>query len=294
MVRFGVTNWSAETGTAWRDDARRFEQLGYDNWWVPDHVGMFDPFAALVAAAGATERMRVGTYVLNVEFWNPLLLARAAATAHIVTDGRLVLGLGAGHAKVEFDQAGLPYPPPGRRVDRLAACVPALRRLLAGETVDDPFLGLDGAATGLAPVEPPLLVGGNGDRVLQVAGQHADMVGLVGFTAGTGQVHSDLSHWSWDGLAERLAHVRSAAGGRSLGVEILVQRAAVTDEPAAALADFAAAGMTEAQFDSPFLLVGTESQLVERIHRLDEVGVDGLTVFAKDAGALAPVISRVR
>jgi probable F420-dependent oxidoreductase len=295
MVRFGVTNWSAETGTVWRDDARRFEQLGYDMWWVPDHVGMFDPFAALVAAAGATERMRVGTYVLNVEFWNPLLLARAAATAHIVTDGRLVLGIGAGHAKVEFDQAGLAYPSGGRRVDRLAACVPALRRLLAGEAVDDPFLGLAGAATGLAPVDPPVLVGGNGDRVLQVAGQHADMVGLVGFTSGTGQVHTNLSHWSWDGLAERLAYAQAAADGRRrLEVEILVQRAAVSDDPASALADFVTAGMTEAQFDSPFLLVGTEAQIAEKLHRLNELGVDGVTVFAKDADALAPVMSHLR
>jgi probable F420-dependent oxidoreductase len=296
MMRFGVSNWSAESGMAWRDDARRFEELGYDTLWVPDHVGMFDPFAALVAAAAATERVRVGTYVLNTEFWNPLLLARVAVTTHILSEGRLVLGLGAGHAKVEFDQAGLAYPAAGRRIDRLVASVPALRRLLAGDTVDDSFLGLTEAATGLAPTTPPILVGGNGDRVLKLAGEQADLVGLTGFTSGTGRVHTDLSHWSWDGLAQRLAYVRAAAQDhdRQVQVDILVQRAAVTDDPAAALADFTAMGMDEEQFDSPFLLVGSESDILSHVHRLQEMGIDALTVFARDADALAPVITHLR
>lgn len=292
-MRFGVSMWSATEGATWREDARRFEDLGFDTLWVPDHVGMFDPFVGLAAAAGATSTVRLGSYVLNAEFWNPLLLARAAATAHIVSDGRLVVGLGAGHAKVEFDQAGLDYPSPARRVERLAALVPALRRLLAGETVDDPTLGLAGAATGLAPTAPPLLVGGNGDRVLQLAGEQADLVGLVGFTSGTGQVHTDLSHWSWDGLAERLAHARTAAegaGGRTFEADVLVQRVEVTDDPAKALADFTDAGMSEEMFDSPFLLVGTETEIVERLHRLADLGIDGVTTFSRHGDALATAI----
>jgi probable F420-dependent oxidoreductase len=257
---------------------------------VPDHVGTFDPFAALVAAATATSQLSVGTYVLNTEFWNPLLLARTAATTQLVTDGRLILGLGAGHAKSEFDQAGLTYPSARQRVERLGATVPALRRLLSGETVDDATLGLAGAATGLAPDPVPILVGGNGNDVLKVAGQHADMVGLTGFTSGSGQVHTNLSHWDWDGLAERLAHARRAADSRDLQVDILVQRAAVTDDPAGVLADLAAAGLPEEQFDSPFLLVGALSKIIEDLERLEELGVQGVTVFAKDADGFAQVI----
>jgi probable F420-dependent oxidoreductase len=296
-MRFGASMWSAEDGATWRGDARRLEGLGFDTLWVPDHVGMFDPFVGLAAAAGATETVRLGTYVLNAELWNPLLLARAAATAHIVSDGRLVVGLGAGHARIEFEQAGLDYPSPARRVGRLAALVPALRRLLAGETVDDPALGLVGAATGLAPTAPPLLVGGNGDRVLQLAGEQAEIVGLVGFTSGTGQVHTDLSHWTWDGLAERLAHARAAAaaaGGRTFDADVLVQRVAVTDDPAAALADFVDAGVSEELFDSPFLLVGSEGEIVERLLRLADLGIAGVTTFARHAGDLATAIPHFR
>ncbi len=297
-MRFGVSAWSAPDGKGWRDGARRYEALGYETLWVADHVGLFDPFAAMTAAAAATESLRVGAYVLNVEFWNPLLLARAAATTQLVTDGRLVLGLGAGHNEAEFAQAGLRYPPPGERVGRLEATVPALRRLLAGETVDDATLGLAGAATGLTPVEVPLLVGGNGDRVLGLAGAAGDLAGVVGFTSGTGRTHTDLSHWRWDGLADRLGRVRAAAaaaGREAPPVDLLVQRARVTDDPAAELADFADAGIDPAMFDSPFLLVGTEDELVAKLSRLaGEFGVDGVTVFGPDAEGLAPVIARLR
>lgn len=297
-MRFGVSASSATDGLAWRDAARRYESLGYETLWVADHVGLLDPFAATTAAAAATESLRVGTYVLNVEFWNPLLLARAAVTTQLLTGGRLALGLGAGHNEAEFAQAGLRYPPPGERVARLKATVPALRRLLAGETVDDAVLGLAGAATGLPPVEVPLLVGGNGDRVLALAGAAGDLAGLVGVTAGTGRTHSDLSHWRWDGLADRLAHLRAAAtaaGREAPPVDLLVQRARITSDPAAALADFMDAGVDPALFDSPFLLVGTEDELVAKLDRMaGEFGVEGVTVFGPDAEGLAPVIARRR
>jgi len=297
MLRFGVSAGSAPSGEAWRADARRFAAAGFDALWVPDHVGLFDPFAAATAAAAVAPTLRVGTYVLNVELWNPLLLARTVATTHLVTDGRLVVGLGAGHAAAEFAQAGLRYPGAGERVGRLEAMVPALRRLLAGETVDDERLGLAQAATGLAPVDTPLLVGGNGDRVLDLAGREADIVGVVGVTSGTGRIQTNLSHWGWDGLADRLGHARraAAAAGRSVAADVLVQRARVTDDPAAALADFVEAGLRTEMFDSPFLLVGSEDEVVARLQRLHgEHGVDGVTVFAHDAEALAPVIARLR
>ena len=300
MMRFGVSAWRLTEGEVagkeWRDNARRFADTGYQTLWVPDHVGHPDPFPALVAAADAATGLRVGTYVLNAEFWNPLLLARTAATVELMTDGRLTLGLGAGHNEAEFVQAGLRYPPPGERVARLAALVPALRRLLAGETVDDEALGLVGAATGLPATSPRLLVGGNGDKVLAAGGRFADEVGLVGVTSGKTAIHTNLSHWGWDGLADRIAHTRAAAeeAGRSVRFDLLIQRARVTDDPHGAVADFADAGPLDTVLDSPFLLVGSEDAIVEDLARASEMGVDGVTVFGPDADELAPVIARVR
>lgn len=83
----------------------RVEQLGYDTIFAADHLGIPAPFPTMVAAADATERLRVGTLVLNAEFWNPALLAREVATVDMLTEGRLELGLGAGHMKWEFDEA---------------------------------------------------------------------------------------------------------------------------------------------------------------------------------------------
>jgi probable F420-dependent oxidoreductase len=292
-MRYGVSVRKADSGPAWRELARRYEDQGFDLLQVPDHVGWYDPFPAITAAAGVTERLRFGTFVLNIEFWNPLLLARVAATTDIVTDGRLELGLGAGHARVEFEQAGLAYPPASERVARLAASVPTIRRLLAGETVDDDTLGLDGAAVGFAAAQRPVpvLVGGNGDGVLRTAARHADAVGLTGFTSGTGQTHTSLSHWSWGGLAERIAFVRDAAGDRfdTLELNVLVQRAAVTDDPLATIRDVVEGVEMppDELLDTPFLMLGDRAQLRAHVDRLADLGIGSVTVFADSADALA-------
>ncbi|NUP22148.1 MAG: LLM class flavin-dependent oxidoreductase, partial [Streptomyces sp.] len=78
--RFGVNLMTAAPADEWRAKCRRAEELGYDVILVPDHLGMPAPFPALVAAAEATERPRLGTFVLNAGFWNPALLAREVAT----------------------------------------------------------------------------------------------------------------------------------------------------------------------------------------------------------------------
>jgi probable F420-dependent oxidoreductase len=305
MLAFGVSAFRTRAPGELTEAARQAEAWGFDNLWVADHVGFVDPFAALVAAAAATERLRVGTYVLNVEFWNPLLLARVAATTDLLTDGRLTLGLGAGHAAVEFEQAGLPYPSPGPRVDRLVATLHVLRALLRGETVDEQSLGLKGAATGLECVQAPvpILVGGNGRRVLELAGAAADVAGVVGFTSGTGQVHSDLSHWTWAGLHDRVAVVRAAAtaAGRAEPptFDLLVQRVALGDDRGALVREFLddPDADVDLHLDSPFLLLGTEDEIAAQLQRLDEElgGANiGVTVFGRDAEALAPVIARLR
>jgi probable F420-dependent oxidoreductase len=135
------------------------------------------PFQAAVAAAAATERLRVGTLVLNAPFWNPALLAREIATADILTGGQLEVGLGSGHMKWEFDEAGIPWEPYGARADRLSATISELSRLFAGDGYEQqaelrqrlgfpPLLPLQ--RRGFGGHGPPLLVGGSGDRALRI------------------------------------------------------------------------------------------------------------------------------
>jgi hypothetical protein len=88
-----------------------------------------------MSAAAATTRLRVGTNVLNNDFRHPVLVAREAATADLLTDGRLQIGLGAGHMKSEYDGAGLRFDAGGARVARLAEAVTIVKSLLNGEEV---------------------------------------------------------------------------------------------------------------------------------------------------------------
>lgn len=92
--RFGVSLLTSASAAEWRAKCRRAEDLGYDVLLVPDHLGMPAPFPALVAAAA--ERPRLGTFVLDAGFWNPVLPAREVATTAALTGGRLELGLGTG------------------------------------------------------------------------------------------------------------------------------------------------------------------------------------------------------
>src|ERR1700724_1521114 len=102
--RFGVNVWRAGSRAEWVDKARKIEELGYGVLTVPDHLAdLFAPMAAALSAAEATQRMRVGTNVLNNDLRHPALVAREAATVDLLTDGRFELGLGAGHMEIEYE-----------------------------------------------------------------------------------------------------------------------------------------------------------------------------------------------
>jgi probable F420-dependent oxidoreductase len=302
MMRFGaVITTTPASGPDWRDQVRRVDDLGFDVLLLPDHLGVMAPFPPLASAAAISDRLRLGVQVCNVCLWNPAMLARDAATVDLVSGGRLELGFGAGHAQEEFAAAGIPYERPGRRVDVLGAMVPVVRDLLAGRTVTTsqpvPMESCDlGLPTPQGP--PPIMVGGNGDRVLQIAATQADIVGLVGFTAGTGRTHTDLSHFTWDGLADRIAHVRRAAGDRfaALELSVLAQRVIITDDRPGAIAEFVGSASVPLGVvaDSPFVLAGTVDHVAEQLARLrDEHGVTYVTTFEPSAGALAQAMARV-
>ena len=102
---------STPIGRAWLDLARKAEAAGFDTLYVADHLGVTaSPFAALAAAAGATSTLKLGTYVLNAGIRDPLSLASEAATVDVISNGRFVLGLGAGHTPAEWAMTGRDYP----------------------------------------------------------------------------------------------------------------------------------------------------------------------------------------
>ncbi|GGX96888.1 TIGR03621 family F420-dependent LLM class oxidoreductase [Streptomyces hiroshimensis] len=289
--RFGVNMLSPGSAAQWREKCRRAEALGYDVILVPDHLGMPAPFPSLVAAAEATERPRLGTFVLNAGLWNPALLAREAATADQLTGGRLELGLGAGYVKEEHDRAGLPFGSPRERVDHLEHTVRAL----------EGFLGDPGHVPQPAqPPRPPLLLGGNGRRMLRLAAQHADIAAFSGATTGDDGVIRPVSLAV---LEERVALYKAFAeefaADRPGPAELnyLVQRVVVGDRRAAAreLAAHAPDLSEDELLAHPVLLAGSVKDIADqlRAHR-ERFGFTYFTVLEPALEAFAPVIEELR
>jgi probable F420-dependent oxidoreductase len=304
--RFGVNVVRAGSRHEWAEKARKVEDLGYSVLGVPDHLTeMLAPVPAVLAAALATTRLRVGTGVLNNDFRHPVLLAREAATVDLLTDGRLELGLGAGYAQAEYDQAGLRYDTGATRVARLAETIVLVKRLFAGEPVS--FAGEHYRVTGhtLFPLpaqrpRPPILIGGNGPSLLTLAAKEADIVGLTGITFRRGGTAPDISAWKATVVDERVALVREAAGERFARLEMnaLVQRVIVTDDRRRVAEDLARERWGQLSADdileSPYALIGTVDQLVEDLElRRQRWGISYILIHAPYLEALAPVITHL-
>ncbi|WP_043268412.1 LLM class F420-dependent oxidoreductase [Streptomyces sp. CT34] len=289
--RFGVNMLTIDSGPAWREKCRRAEELGYDVLLVPDHLGWPSPFPALVAAAEATERPRVGTFVLNAGFFNPALLAREVATTDALTGGRLELGLGTGYVKAEHDTAGLPFGTPGQRVDHLERTIGELDRLLG-----DP----EYRPQAVQQPRPPLLIGGNGPRMLRLAARHAEIAAFTGGRQAPGKPEGTLELLPPEKLAASVATYQEYAADRAEPAElnILVQQVLVTDDRRAAAREVAARGIgvdEEQALEVPTLLIGTPAQLAEQLReRRERYGFSYITVLDPFLEAFAPVIEELK
>ncbi len=300
--RFGVSVSDAVDRRSWQDQARKAEALGYDVILVADHLTeMLAPIPALLSAADATRTLGIGSFVLANDFRHPALVAREAATVDLLSDGRFELGLGAGHMKSEYDEVGIPFLTGGARVQRLEESVQIVRALLDGAAVTFAGGHYDFAGHHVHPNRPrvPLLVGGNGNRVLALAARHADIVSFVGCHQVEGKSDVALSHFSAAGLEDRLAIVRAAAGERftELELNVLVQAVIVTDDRAAAADELSrqVAGLSPAAaLESPFLLLGTPDEITaDLVARRERFGVSYVVVFGAAMEPLAPVVDKL-
>jgi probable F420-dependent oxidoreductase len=304
--RFGVNVRTAASRAEWADKARKVEALGYAVLLVPDHLAeLLAPLPALAAAAAATTRLRVGTAVLNNDFRHPALLAREAATLDVLSDGRLELGLGAGHMQSEYEQAGLAFDPGATRVERLGEAVVILKRLLEGESVT--FAGRHYRVTEHSihprPVQrprPPVFIGGNAPRLLTLAAREADIVGLTGIAFRHGGKEPDVSDFRAAVVDERVRLVRETAAERFDRLELtaLVQRVVVTDDRRKAAEELATGRWARLTPDeilaSPYALVGTVDQMVDDLRaRRERWSISYVMTHEPFMDALAPVVARL-
>jgi probable F420-dependent oxidoreductase len=270
--RFGVT--MRAIGGDFATKCRRAEELGYDVITIPDHLGAPAPFPALVAAAAVTERVRVGPLVLNVPFYNAALLARDIESTVQVTGGRFDLGVGSGHMKREFDDAGLPWWPAKVRVGYLEHTLGELRERL--------------------PELPPLLIAGNSDGVLSLAAKQADIVGFAGLKQAPGKPPGSFDLTTADELAERVAFVRERAA-RELEFNMLIQHVVAREDPRAELDSWVPGYTADDLLAAPQIFAGPVARIAEQVqHHRERFGFTYFTVFESAMAAFAPVMDLVR
>jgi alkanesulfonate monooxygenase SsuD/methylene tetrahydromethanopterin reductase-like flavin-dependent oxidoreductase (luciferase family) len=162
------------------DMARLAERAGFDSIWVGDHLlydlpdgstrGPYEAWTTLAAIAAVTERVEIGPLVAATSFHFPAMLAKQAATVDAISQGRLIVGLGAGWNRREYDAFGFPY---DRRVSRfaeaLAIIVPLLRE--GRTTFHGEFYDVDDCVLDPRPVRdggPPIMLGSHGPRMLSI------------------------------------------------------------------------------------------------------------------------------
>ena len=169
----------------WLESARRLDAAGYAGVWSWDHfIGRGDPtvpvvegWSILAMAAGATQRVTVGPFVLNVMNRHPAVVARMASTLQIASGGRLILGIGIGGAPKEHEAYGIDFPPKPERVARLEEAVAVIRALWTGGPVtrDSPYYPLQEAYAHPVPTPPPpIIIGGETRAGARLAGRIGD------------------------------------------------------------------------------------------------------------------------
>lgn len=302
--RFGVQNRSAPSRTDWVAQARKAEALGYDVFLMPDHLaGEFATGPGLAAAAAATSTIRLATLVLQNDLRHPALVAQEAATLDILSDGRYELGLGAGGSLPhDYETTGIPFDPPGVRMERLEESVTVVKGLFA----EGPFsfsgkhytiTELDGRPKPVQRPHPPILLGGGGPRMLRLAAREADIVSIFARLLPGGGFQ--LDELPAAAIARKVDLLRQEAGERFPHVElnVLVQAVIVTDDRNAGIEQMQQrwAGIpTEHWLDSPHVLIGSSTQIAEQLRRYrEQLGLSYYIVFADQLDTFAPVVAEL-
>lgn len=302
--RFGVQTRTAENRSDWVELARKIEDRGYDTLTLPDHLDeQLSPTVALMAAADATESLRVGTLVWCNDYRHPVMLAKEAATLDLLSDGRLEFGIGAGWMVSDYEEAGLTYDRPGVRIERMVEAVEVIKGMFA----DGPYsfqgehyqiTNLNGTPKPTQTPHPPFLIGGGGPRFLRLAGKLADIVGINPNLA-AGVIDASLANdVTAERYAEKIEWVKEGAGDRFDDIELQVRTFFVTvtdDRQGAAEALAAGFNMTaEEGLASPLALVGTPAQIAEDLRERRELyGFSYIIVGQEEFEAFAPVVSEL-
>jgi probable F420-dependent oxidoreductase len=307
--RFGAQLHGDANRHKWIEQVRKAESIGYSVVTMPDHFGeRVAIWPSIVAAADATTRLRFGSMTINNDFWNPVVLAREAATTDVLTEGRIEIGLGAGWRTADYEWTGIKRDSAGIRIARLAESVEVLKKAFAGRPFDfhGKYYQVDGLEGWPHPVQqphPPLMIGGSGPKVLGLAAREANIVGVhINLDAGNFNVATgsqDAKQGATDlQISERLGWIRKAAGDRfdSLELHVFLLDVQITHDRSAAaqrIADAYAISPKEVE-SSPYFALGTVADITRKLQESRErYGLSYITVRDDHLDLFAPVVEQL-
>lgn len=290
--------------------ARKAEDVGCAAFVMPDHlVGQYAAIPLLAMVAAATERLRVGTFVLNIGLRHPAVLAQDLATLDALSGGRLEIGLGAGWNKPEHDAIGIGFEPVGARISRLTEAIAILKGCFA----EGPFsfsgehyaiAGHDGTPKPVQRPHPPIFLGGGGKRLLTLAAREAQIVGLAPRLVNGDRPRLDPRSLTAAATEEKISWIREAAGDRFAELELNTYP---TGEPTVLTSDPRGAARRRADrireltgveltvqeiLDSPHVYIGSLGDLARKFADLRErFGISSFLI--DDLDALAPVVQEL-
>jgi F420-dependent oxidoreductase-like protein len=260
----------------------------FETLWLADHVHnlgpdgpaapMLEAYTLLAAVAGRTRSLRLGVLATSVTYRPPALLAKMATTLDVVSNGRAILGIGAGHPRTEGEQRsyGIDFPPIGQRMDRLAEALQIIR-LMFRESVasfDGRYYEISGAYNIPQPTilgGPPILVAGSGERrLLPIVAQYADACNL---SFPSGDHLAGLPH-KFDVLAQHCA----GAGRDPSEIRKTYKALLVVDRSEARAqsmwADWRQARRLPELGAAQGVFVGTPDEVVDSVAAFFEAGID--------------------
>ncbi|MEU6644410.1 TIGR03621 family F420-dependent LLM class oxidoreductase [Saccharomonospora sp. NPDC046836] len=312
--RFAVQATKATSAAAWRDLARKVEDLGFSTMFVADHYlgkgpasrearwppQYLAPISAMATAAAVTETLRVGCRVFCIDYHLPTVLAKEAATLDLLSDGRLEFGVGAGWSEPEYRAMGIGFEPARRRVDKLAEVIALVKAHWSGEPLEQKgeFVNVTGYSGLPLPVQrprPPIMIGGSRKRVLSLAGREADIVSIANVPF---EKVNDAGLSPEEEAVRRLGFVRDAAGDRAaeLDIESSPFFTEVTADAGGALERVATTMRVDPDglLDHPNVLIGSADEIADRLwQRRETLGVNYVSIQQSQLDSFAPVAARL-
>ena len=242
----------------------------FKSLWMTDHLFwndyyVFEAWTVLSYLAARWPQFQVGPMVMGQNYRNPALLAKMGATLQVLSQGRFIMGIGAGWKEDEYKAYNYPFPPVGTRVEQLEDSLEIIKRLWTQPgkvSYQGKHYSITDAYCEPKPDPlPPIVIGARGNRMLGLTAKFADWWNLSDANYGDFTDRLDVLNKQCEKIKRDPSSIRKTWFGRLV----------VADTEAAAMA-MGTAGLMKFTRDNAF--VGTPSQVVEQMQPFVENGVD--------------------